>query len=196
MHGAQVVAVQGNFDDALSLVRMLTEKYPITLVNSVNPYRIEGQKTAAFEIVDALGRRSRLPLYPRRQRRNITAYWKGFKEYRSGGSLIQLPRMMGYQAAGAAPIVAGTAGRNTPRRSRRRSASATPPVGKGRSRPGTSRAGSIDAVTDEEIVAAYQRLAATEGIFCEPASAASLAGLDQSESVRAGSRQVAGWCVS
>lgn len=176
MHGAQVVAVQGNFDDALRLVRELTAKYPITLVNSVNPYRIEGQKTAAFEIVDALGDAPDYLFIPVGNAGNITAYWKGFKEYRGRGLAHTLPKMMGYQAAGAAPIVLGSPVQN-PETLATAIRIGNPASWQGAVAARDESGGRIDAVTDEEIVAAYQSLAATEGIFCEPASAASLAGL-------------------
>lgn len=176
VHGAQVVAIRGNFDDALNLVRALTDKYPITLVNSINPYRIEGQKSAAFEIVDVLGDAPDYLFIPVGNAGNITAYWKGFKEYREAGLAHKLPRMMGCQAAGAAPLVLGH-----PVASPETLATAIR-IGNPASWAGAIAArdesgGAIDAVSDDEIVAAYQGLAATEGIFCEPASAASLAGL-------------------
>ena len=176
MHGAQVVAVKGNFDDALRLVRELTAKYPITLVNSVNPHRIEGQKTAAFEIVDELGDAPDYVFIPVGNAGNITAYWKGFKEYRARGLAHKLPRMMGYQAAGAAPIVLGKPVEN-PETLATAIRIGNPASWQGAVAARDESGGAIDAVTDEEIVAAYQSLAATEGIFCEPASAASLAGL-------------------
>lgn len=176
MHGAQVVAVQGNFDDALRLVRELTAKYPITLVNSVNPYRIEGQKTAAFEIVDALGDAPDFLFIPVGNAGNITAYWKGFREYRERGFAHTLPKMMGFQAAGAAPIVQGSPVKN-PETLATAIRIGNPASWQGAVAARDESGGRIEAVTDEEIVAAYQSLAATEGIFCEPASAASLAGL-------------------
>jgi len=176
MHGAQVVAIQGNFDDALRLVRSLTEKYPITLVNSLNPHRIEGQKTAAFEIVDALGDAPEYLFIPVGNAGNITAYWKGFREYRTAGACGRLPKMMGYQAAGAAPIVRGE-----PVKKPETLATAirigNPASWNGAVAARDESGGLIDAVTDDEIVSAYQLLARSEGIFCEPASAASVAGL-------------------
>ena len=176
VHGAQVVAIRGNFDDALNLVRSLTAKYPITLVNSINPYRIEGQKTAAFEIVDQLGEAPDYLFIPVGNAGNITAYWKGFKEYREHGHCRTLPKMMGYQASGAAPIVHG---RPIPNPDTVATAIriGNPASWQGAVAARDESGGVIDAVTDEEILAAYQALAATEGIFCEPASAASLAGL-------------------
>ena len=176
MHGAQVIAVRGNFDQALQLVRELTKRLPITLVNSVNPHRIEGQKSAAFEIVDDLGDAPDYLFIPVGNAGNITAYWKGFKEYRSAGRARTLPKMMGYQAAGAAPLVHGAPV------ARPETVATAIRIGNPASWQGAVQArdesgGVIDAVTDEEILAAYSLLAATEGIFCEPASAASVAGL-------------------
>jgi threonine synthase len=107
LHGAEVIQIQGNFDEALSMVREITEEYPITLVNSLNPYRIEGQKTAAFEVCDQLGEAPTHHFLPVGNAGNITAYWKGYKEYREGGRIGSLPKMMGFQAEGAAPIVRG-----------------------------------------------------------------------------------------
>ena len=176
MHGAQVVAIRGNFDDALALVRALTQKYPITLVNSINPYRIEGQKSAAFEIVDALGDAPDFLFIPVGNAGNITAYWKGFVEYRDAGLAHKLPRMMGYQAANAAPLVLGRPVPN-PETIATAIRIGNPASWEGAVRARDESGGTIDAVTDDEIVAAYQALAETEGIFCEPASAASLAGL-------------------
>ncbi|MFS8571666.1 MAG: threonine synthase [Clostridia bacterium] len=175
-HGAQVVAIRGNFDDALRLVRSLTEKYPITLVNSINPYRIEGQKSAAFEIVDQLGEAPDYLFIPVGNAGNITAYWKGFKEYWSAGRARQLPKMMGYQAAGAAPIVRGHP-IPYPETVATAIRIGNPASWQGAVAARDESGGVIDAVTDEEILAAYEALAAIEGIFCEPASAASLAGL-------------------
>lgn len=176
MHGAEVVAIRGNFDQALQFVRTLTEEYPITLVNSLNPHRIEGQKTAAFEVVDDLGDAPDYLAIPVGNAGNITAYWQGFKEYHASGNSSKLPKMLGFQAAGAAPIVENrifekpetlaTAIRIGNPASWKRAVAARDESG-----------GLIDKVTDAEIVRAYQLLAETEGIFCEPASAASLAGV-------------------
>ncbi|HHV93534.1 MAG TPA: threonine synthase [Firmicutes bacterium] len=176
VQGAEVIAVKGNFDDALRLVRVLTEQYPITLVNSLNPYRLEGQKTAAFEIVDVLGDAPDYLAIPVGNAGNISAYWQGFKEYKAKKLSSRLPRLLGFQAAGAAPIVENrviekpetiaTAIRIGNPASWQKAVAARDESG-----------GLIDKVTDEEILAAYQLLAATEGIFCEPASAASLAGV-------------------
>jgi threonine synthase len=178
--GARVIAVRGNFDDALRVVRALAEQddHPITLVNSVNPYRIEGQKTAAFEVCDDLGRAPDVLAIPVGNAGNISAYWRGFREYREAGVIGATPRMWGFQAAGAAPLVVGhpierpetvaTAIRiGNP-------ASWTLATG-ARDESG----GRIDAVTDDEIVAAYRALSRLEGVFCEPASAASVAGVTQ-----------------
>lgn len=176
MHGARVLAIRGNFDDALRLVRELSEKHPITLVNSVNPYRIEGQKTAAFEICDAFD--GAVPEYlaiPVGNAGNITAYWKGFKEYREAGKAAALPKMLGFQAAGAAPLVLGHPVLNP------ETVATAIRIGNPASWAGAVAArdesnGLIDKVTDEEILEAY-KLLAEEGVFCEPASAASIAGV-------------------
>ena len=176
--GARVVAVDGNFDDALRVVRELAaqDRHPVTLVNSVNPYRIEGQKTAAFEVVDDLGRAPDILAIPVGNAGNITAYWAGFRAYRDAGLADALPRMMGFQAAGAAPIVLGhpvekpetiaTAIRIGDPASWRQAVAARDESG-----------GLIEAVTDDEILAAYRDLVRMEGIFCEPSSAASVAGI-------------------
>jgi threonine synthase len=175
-YGAQVVAIQGTFDDALRLAREFTSKHPVALVNSVNAYRIQGQKTAAFEIVDALGDAPDHLFIPVGNAGNITAYWAGFKEYAQSQNASRLPRMLGFQAAGAAPIVLdhvvedpqtiASAIRIGNPASWRQAIAARDESG-----------GAIDSVTDDEIMEAYRRIAREEGIFCEPASAASLAGL-------------------
>jgi threonine synthase len=169
MHGARVIALRGNFDEALALVRELTSRHPIALVNSVNPFRIEGQKTAAFELVDELGELDALCI-PVGNAGNITAYWRGFSE--AG----QAPRMLGFQAAGAAPLVHGK------RVERPETVASAIRIGnparwEDAMAAVTDSRGAIEAVTDEEILAAYRMLAASEGVFCEPASAASVAGL-------------------
>lgn len=176
MHGAQVVPVETNFDEALRIARMLPERYPVTLVNSVNPFRVEGQKTGAFEIVDALGRAPDLHCMPVGNAGNITAYWKGYREYRAAGKCANLPRMMGFQSEGAAPIVRGE-----PVPEPKTIATAIK-IGNPASWAGAVAArdesgGFIRAVSDARILAAYHFLAAEEGVFCEPASAASVAGL-------------------
>ena len=175
-YGAQVLTINGNFDQALRIVRTLADRHPIALVNSVNPHRIEGQKTAAFEILDVLGAAPDLLCIPVGNAGNITAYWKGFQEYRAAGKADTTPRMMGFQAAGAAPIVLGL-----PVEVPQTVASAIR-IGNPASweQAATARdesGGIIDAVTDEEILEAYRLLASKEGIFGEPASAASVAGL-------------------
>jgi threonine synthase len=169
MHGARVIALRGNFDEALKLVRELTKRHPIALVNSVNPYRLEGQKTAAFEILDELGEIDALCI-PVGNAGNITAYWKGFSEGESR------PRMLGFQAEGAAPLVHGR-----PIAQPETIASAirigNPARWEEAMDAVTSSHGAIRAVSDDEILAAYRLLAAREGVFCEPASAAGVAGL-------------------
>ncbi len=176
IHGAEVIALEGNFDDALTIVRELSEKYSICLVNSINPYRIEGQKTGAFEIVDVLGKAPDYHLIPVGNAGNITAYWKGYKEYKEKGMIDNLPRMCGFQAAGAAPIV-------EKRIIKEPKTIATAikignPASWSKAEEAISQSqGRIDKVTDEEILEAYRFLAGKEGLFAEPASAASVAGL-------------------
>ncbi len=175
-YGAQVVAIDGNFDDALRLAREYTSRHPIALVNSVNPYRIQGQKTASFEIVDDLGEAPDRLFVPVGNAGNITAYWAGFKEYEEQHLSTRLPKMMGFEAAGAAPIV-----RNEVVEDPQTIASAirigNPASWKLATTARDESEGAIDSVTDDEIIAAYQRMATEEGLFCEPASAASVAGL-------------------
>jgi threonine synthase len=174
MYGAKVVALKGNFDVALEVVRDVTSRYPVALMNSVNPHRIEGQKTAAFEVVDQLGEAPDYLVLPVGNAGNITAYWKGFREYRSAGKSKQLPRMMGAQAEGAAPIVNGS-----PVADPRTVASAirigNPASWEGATSARDESGGTIAAVTDTEILSAQVRLASSEGLFAEPASAAPLA---------------------
>jgi threonine synthase len=174
MYGAKVVALKGNFDNALEVVREVASRYPVALMNSVNPNRIEGQKTAAFEIVDELGDAPDYLLLPVGNAGNITAYWKGFREYHRQGRATRLPRMVGAQADGAAPIVNGH-----PIEHPRTVASAirigNPASWEGATTARDESGGTIAAVTDTEILAAQVRLASTEGLFCEPASAAPLA---------------------
>jgi len=176
LHGAEVIQIQGNFDEALSIVREITEEYPITLVNSLNPYRIEGQKTAAFEVCDQLGEAPTHHFLPVGNAGNITAYWKGYKEYREGGRIGVLPKMMGFQAAGAAPIVRGhvVAKPETVATAIR---IGNPASWRQAERARDESGGVIDMVSDEEILEAYRSLARLEGVFGEPASAASVAGL-------------------
>lgn len=176
IHGAKVIAVNGNFDDALKLVKDVTAKYPISLVNSLNPYRIEGQKTAAFEICDELNSAPDFHLIPVGNAGNITAYWKGYKEYKQKGKIKNLPKMLGFQAEGAAPIVKGH-----PIEHPETIASAirigNPASWKQAEAARDESGGLIDMVSDDEILEAYKLLASKEGIFVEPASAASVAGL-------------------
>ena len=176
MHGAQVIAVRGNFDDALNLVRAITTKYPITLVNSINPYRIEGQQTASFEIVDVLGNAPDYQFMPVGNAGNITAYWRGYKEYKEKGKSTKLPKMMGIQAEGAAPIVRGYC-IDKPETIATAIRIGNPASWKQAEIARDESGGVIDMVTDSEIVEAYKILANLEGVFVEPASAASVAGL-------------------
>ena len=180
-HGATLLQVDGNFDDCLTLARDLAEKYPVALVNSVNPFRIEGQKTASFEVVDLLGDAPDLHVLPVGNAGNITAYWKGYKEYFDDGLATHLPQMWGFQAAGSAPIVLGhvvtnhdtiaTAIRIGNPASWKQALDARDLSG-----------GLIDSVTDEEILSAYRLVAAKEGVFVEPSSAAGIAGLIKKKS--------------
>jgi threonine synthase len=176
MYGATTIAIEGNFDDALRIVRELGETGKVEVVNSINPVRIEGQKTAAFEICDQLGRAPDFHFLPVGNAGNITAYWKGYKEFHASGRIEALPKMFGFQAAGAAPIVDGH-----PIADPQTVATAIR-IGNPASWHGATNAlkeskGHIDKVTDEEILAAYKLIARTDGIFAEPASTAPLAGL-------------------
>lgn len=176
VHGAVLLQVDGNFDDCLVVARDLSERYPVSLVNSVNPVRIEGQKTAAFEIVDRLGRAPDIHCLPVGNAGNITAYWRGFSEYLQDGVTDTTPRMWGFQAAGAAPLVSGSPVPNP------ETIATAIRIGNPASWDNAITArdqsqGLIDSVTDQEILAAYHLLAEKEGLFCEPASAASVAGL-------------------
>jgi len=176
--GARVVAVDGNFDQALTVVREMAEQrtHPVTLVNSVNPYRIDGQTTAAFEVCDDLGRAPDILAIPVGNAGNITAYWAGFVRYEAAGRIDRKPRMFGFQAAGAAPIVLGHPIEN-PETVATAIRIGNPASWKQAVAARDESGGRIETVTDDEILAAYHDLAATEGIFCEPASAASLAGI-------------------
>ncbi len=176
MHGALAIAIEGNFDQALEYVKDISARQPITLVNSLNPYRIEGQKTAAFEIVDALGDGPAMLSIPVGNAGNITSYWKGFREYKGKDLAARLPVVWGFQAEGANPLVRGEVVQNpetvatairigNPARAEEALAAAR------------DSGGVIRDVTDEEILAAQRLLAQKEGVFCEPASAASVAGL-------------------
>ncbi len=175
-YGARIISIEGNFDEALDIVRAVTQKHPIALVNSINPYRIEGQKTAAFEVIDVLGDAPDFLFIPVGNAGNITAYWKGFKEHLGRGKSTRAPRMMGFEAEGAAAIVRGS-----PIKEPQTVASAirigNPASWKGAENAARESGGGIDFVTDEEIMAAYNALATKEGVFGEPASAASVAGL-------------------
>lgn len=175
MYGAEIIAIKGNFDEALEVVREVSEKYPVTLVNSVNPYRIEGQKTGAFEVCDAIG----APDYhfiPVGNAGNITAYWKGYKEYHALGKIDKLPKMMGFEATGSAAIVRGE------RIIKPETIATAIRIGNPASWAQAEAArdeskGAINCVTDEEIIEAYKLIASNEGILCEPASASSVAGV-------------------
>ena len=176
MHQATVIQIEGNFDQALTIVKELSASCRIELVNSINPYRIEGQKTGAMEVCDQLGDAPTVHALPVGNAGNITAYWKGYQEYRAANQSTRLPRMVGFQAAGAAPIVLGRIVENP------QTVASAIRIGNPASWEAASMAvkestGAIDSVTDEEILQAYRAVAATEGIFCEPASAASVAGV-------------------
>jgi threonine synthase len=183
IHGARVLTVEGNFDRALTIVRLIAERHPVTLVNSVNPFRLEGQKTGAFEVCDQLGRAPDYHLIPVGNAGNITAYWRGYREYHRAGRVTELPRMVGFQAAGAAPIYENRVIEEP------RTVATAIKIGNPASWGPALEAvkdsrGWIDIVTDEEILRAYRMLAREEGIFMEPASAATVAGL--MKSVKAG----------
>jgi threonine synthase len=178
-HGARLLQVEGNFDDCLTLARDLSENYPVALVNSVNPDRIEGQKTASFEIVDMLGDAPDIHVLPVGNAGNITAYWKGYREYTADGLATHNPRMWGFQAAGAAPIVDG-APVAKPSTIATAIRIGNPASWKQAEEARDDSGGLIHAVTDRQILKAYRLLAAEEGVFVEPASAASVAGLLQS----------------
>jgi threonine synthase len=176
LYGAEVLAIKGNFDRALELVRDMADQHPVTLVNSVNPYRLQGQKTAAFEVTDGLGDAPDWLCIPVGNAGNITAYWLGFNEYFKEGRCTKLPRMMGFQAAGSAPFVKGEIVKD-PETIATAIRIGNPANWDKALAVRSSSNGEFNAVTDEEILSAYQKLAANEGIFCEPASAASVAGL-------------------
>ena len=178
LHGAQVIQVQGNFDDCLRICRELAETYPVALVNSVNPMRIEGQKTAAFEIVDFLGDAPDVHVLPVGNAGNISAYWKGYVEYEKAGRSSRKPRMLGWQAAGAAPFVHGSPV------SHPETVASAIRIGNPASwqlavDAAAGSGGRFRAVTDDEILSAQRRLAAEDGVFVEPASAAGVAGILQ-----------------
>ncbi len=177
IHGAKVLSINGNFDDALNIVREVTSNYKVALVNSINPYRIEGQKTASIEIIRQLG--NIVPEYlalPVGNAGNITAYWKGFKEYKEKGFVERLPKMLGFQAEGASPIVKGHVVKE-PKTIATAIKIGNPASWKYAEAARDESGGLIDSVTDEEILSAYKLLAQKEGVFVEPASAASIAGI-------------------
>ena len=176
MYGAEIIAIQGNFDQALEVVRKISEEYPITLVNSVNPYRIEGQKTGAFEICDALGQAPDYHFIPVGNAGNITAYWKGYKEYNEKGKINNLPKMMGFEAEGAAAIVRGERIMN-PETIATAIRIGNPASWEKAEAARDESKGTISSVNDDEIMAAYKLIANCEGVLAEPASAASVAGL-------------------
>lgn len=180
MYGAEIVAIKGNFDEALDIVREIAEKYPVTLVNSINPYRIEGQKTGAFEICEALKEAPDYHFIPVGNAGNIVAYWKGYKEFFASGKISKLPKMMGFEAKGAAAIVKGE------RILKPETIATAIRIGNPASWIQAEEArdesgGTINFVTDDEIIHAYKLIASTEGILAEPASAASVAGVIKAE---------------
>jgi len=176
MHGAKVIAVDGNFDAALEMVQQVAARYPVTIVNSVNPYRGEGQKTAAFEICDALGNAPDYHAIPVGNARNIVAYWQGYKEYYLHGKTTRLPKMLGFQAAGAAPLVEGRV-IERPETIATAIRIGNPASWKEAIAARDESGGLIEKVTDEEILDAYRLVASLEGVFAEPASVAPIAGL-------------------
>ena len=176
IHGARTLEVRGNFDDALDIVRELGERDEVEVVNSINPFRIQGQKTAAFEVCDAIGDAPDMHFLPVGNAGNITAYWMGYKEYLEAGRSSGLPRMMGWQAEGAAPIVRGAPVEN-PETIATAIRIGNPASWENAVKAATESSGAIDMVSDEEILDAHRMLARTAGIFVEPASAAGIAGL-------------------
>ena len=180
IHGAKVVQVLGNFDEALKVVRQVSEDYPLTLVNSINPHRIEGQKSGAFEICDVLGGVPDYHSLPVGNAGNITAYWGGYKAYKDAGQIDSLPKMIGFQAEGAAPIVRGYP-IELPETVATAIRIGNPASWKQAEAARDESGGLIDMVTDAEILKAYRMVSSLEGVFCEPASAASIAGGHQEE---------------
>ncbi len=176
MHDATILQIDGNFDEALTLVTEVSKSYPVTLVNSVNPYRLEGQKTGAFEVCDQLGEAPDFHFLPVGNAGNITAYWMGYKEYLKNGKTTKCPKMIGFQAAGAAPIVLGKVVKK-PKTIATAIRIGNPASWKQAEAAASESKGQIDMVTDEEIITAYRMIAGLEGVFCEPASAAAIAGL-------------------
>ena len=182
-HGATLLQVKGNFDDCLNLARELSENYPVALVNSVNPYRIEGQKTGAFEVVDMLGFAPDIHALPVGNAGNITAYWKGYEEYYKDGIAKSKPMMWGFQAAGAAPIVKNKVVKN-PETIATAIRIGNPASWQQAVAAKVASKGLIDSVTDKEILSAYKLVAAKEGVFVEPSSAAGIAGLIKMKSLK------------
>jgi threonine synthase len=182
-HGATLLQVKGNFDDCLTLARELSDNYPVALVNSVNPYRIEGQKTGAFEVVDLLGDAPDIHALPVGNAGNITAYWKGYEEYYQDGLASKKPMMWGFQAAGAAPIVKNKIVKN-PETIATAIRIGNPASWQQAVAAKVASKGLIDSVTDKEILSAYKLVAAKEGIFVEPSSAAGIAGLIKMKSLK------------
>jgi len=176
IHQATVIQVEGNFDQALTIVKELSATYPVELVNSINPFRIEGQKTAAMEVCDQLGDAPSVHILPVGNAGNITAYWKGYTEYRAANQISRVPRMIGFQAAGAAPIVLGKVVEE-PQTVATAIRIGNPASWQAALKAVEESSGLVDMVTDEDILAAYTLGAAEEGVFCEPASAASVAGV-------------------
>jgi threonine synthase len=176
MYGARLLVIEGNFDDALAIVCELSDRYPVTLVNSINQHRIDGQTTAAYEICDALGDAPDALCLPVGNAGNITAYWLGFKRYHAAGKISQRPRMLGFQAEGAAPIVRG-APIEHPETIATAIRIGNPASWRGAVAARDESGGLIDCVSDAQIMAAWRDLARLEGVFCEPASAAGVAGL-------------------
>lgn len=175
-YGAEIIAIDGNFDDALNMVKEISQKHPITLVNSINPYRIEGQKTAAFEVCEQLGKSPDYLSIPVGNAGNITAYWKGFNEFKDANKIDKLPKLLGFQAAGSAPIVENRVFENP------ETIATAIRIGNPASWEKAVAAleeskGAIDKITDEKILEAYEMIANKEGIFAEPASCISVAGL-------------------
>ncbi len=175
MHGALVLQIKGNFDDALNIVKEVTKNYPVKMVNSINPFRIEGQKTGAFEVCEHLGFAPTFHFLPVGNAGNITAYWRGYKEYYKQDIISNLPKMMGFQAEGAAPIVLGHPVAD-PHTVATAIKIGNPASWQAALKAREESGGVIDMVTDDEIIEAYKLLASREGVFCEPASAASIAG--------------------
>jgi threonine synthase len=176
MYGAEVIAIEGNFDQALAIVREMSKQYPVTLVNSLNPHRLQGQKTAAYEVVESLGSAPDWLCIPVGNAGNISAYWLGFQEYQQIGKISRLPRMMGFQALGSSPLVSGEVFKH-PETIASAIRIGNPANWQMALQVQSQSQGEFHAVSDEDILSAYRFLAGEEGIFCEPASATSVAGL-------------------